>query len=83
MKDWLWDGHALMQSTGKVRRCERMGKGSEKLEESEERKSWGEGGGAFKSGVGEIDYTEVNIPRSGGAKSRRGNHRWTNYNINI
>ena len=27
-------------------------------------------GGTFKSGVEEIDYMEVKIPRSGGAKSR-------------
>jgi len=23
---WLWDGHAFMQSTGKMRRCEQMGR---------------------------------------------------------
>ena len=56
---------------GSQRACEReIGQGREKLEESEERKSWEEGGGAFKSGVEEIDYTEVKNPRSGGAKSR-------------
>jgi len=51
-----------------------IGQGREKLEESEERKA-GRRAVVLLSRVSrEIDYTEVRIPRSGGAKPKGENH---------